>query len=92
MDLRDFAEFLEDTNESMISRTKLINMIMEIKEDWSYILRAFLICSNTKNIEVNYLFQKVDYMIRHKNNMHGFMDYARTAIYFQLKSYLSKGD
>lgn len=88
MNLREFKEFLEDYNDTDISRSKLIDKLIGIQEDWSYILRAFLILSDDKTISISYLYGKVEFMERKPKNMHEFMDYAGINIYTQLKKYL----
>ena len=90
-DIYSFLNFIETNERDFIPRSELIDLICTIKEDWSYILRAFLICSNERLIDLYYLKEKVQFMInKPSEQQHEFMDIWRKNIYLELKKALNR--
>ena len=90
MNLKEFKIYIENQHKDFLNRCNLINEIMNIKQEWSYILRAFLFCSNSKVIAKSYILQKVNFMLENPSQMDVFLDYCRNTIYIALSKYFIK--
>jgi len=90
MDLKEFRLYIENRLTNFLNRCNLINEIMTTNEEWSYIIRALLICSKDRIISKTYLLQKVNYMLKHPNNMEDFLDYTRMTVFIAISVYLQK--
>lgn len=90
MKLQEFKEWIESINITMFNRANLINCLIPIKTEWSYILRTLLFCSNTRIISKQYLLEKIKFMLKYPNIKHEFLDKDRRIIFYQLRYYLQK--
>ena len=90
MELLEFRMYLEKQKTDFLNRCKLINEIMTTNKPWSYIIRALLFCSNNRVIAKSYILQKVNFMLRHPDNLEEFLDYARMTVFIALSTYLQK--
>lgn len=86
MNLKEFRKYVKDAENGFLNRAKLIDILTPICQDWSYILRSLLFCSNVQVISNWYLIQKIDFMLKKPNEMDGFMDYWRKQIWIVLKN------
>ena len=90
MNLKEFRKEIQQSKNGFLNRCKLINRLIPINTDWSYVLRTLLFCSNTRIIANWYVIQKIDFMIENPDRITDFMDYARKRIYQILEVYLTK--
>ena len=90
MNLQQFKFYIQEFDIKMFNRCNLINRLITIKKDWSYILRSLLFASNKRIISKQYLLSKIEFMIKHPKNPHEFLDMNRFEIYQALKKELTK--
>lgn len=90
MNLKEFRKYVKNAENGFLNRTELINRLIPIKKDWSYIIRSLLFASNSRLITNRYLLQKIDFMIENPDKMYAFLDNTRELIYIILKDYLEK--
>jgi len=90
MNLKEFRKEIQQSKNGFLNRCKLINRLIPINTDWSYVLRTLLFCSNTRIIANWYVIQRINFMIENPDKIADFMDYTRKRVYQLLKVYLRK--